>query len=1392
MADVQTSQTSLPLVPGWNLVSLPRLLPNGDPAVALEAIAGQLVTASTYHTCDLVDPVKKYIPSAPDASDLDAIEHRMGLWLNMSVPSTLPVTGSQVSETNIPLCPGWNLVGYPLPERAVADALSSIAGKFSRVYGYDPTDAADPWAVYDPAVPEWANDLQTLRPGGGYWVLASEQTILTLSNAPRPPTITIVVPADGAEVTAPVPVQATAAPPTGQAITTWTLSYRRIFRGASPSGAVTLATGSGALPAILATFDPTRLANGTYAISLTAEASGGGSATATSTVIVSHALKIGRFQATYQDLDVPVDGFRLQVLRTYDSYDKNVGDFGVGWRLDLSNFRVASNRTLGAGGWQRITVPCGFLVCTDVENSTARFVTVVHPDGRTEVFDFDPQPGSALFSSVTAAFKARPGTGTTSRLEVVGNPTLLWTQEGNLSTDIFTGEIFDPQQFTLTLLDGRVLLLDRTSGLLSATDRNGNWIQVTGGGVLSSSGRSITFARDSVGRIRQITGPNGEVVRYEYSSAGDLDASIDANGNRLGYTYDASHLLLTTSGPGGQPIQTLHYDAEGRLTGVTDAHGNTTEISNDVPGRKQIVTDRLRRLTTIYSFDDRGNAIRQEDLFDGISVASDATYDTAGRLLTGTDALGNTTRITYDAAGNPTEFRDPLGNITKYTYDATGRLLTQTAPDGTIVARLTYDARGNLTRQEQADGTAISYTYDAAGRQKSRTDARGHTVRFDYDAAGRLSTLTDAAGAVSRVTIDASGRATSVTDALGAVTTFGYDPNGNLTRITGPTGHSRSFTYDWRGNVTAMTDALGQTTVLEYDAAGLLVRVTDRNGALTAYAYDAEGRLIRKELPGANVTTLTYDGAGRLVSLADATTVLEYTHDAIGQVLSETTRGTAAAPRPAVTVAYTYDARGARLSMTSPAGTTTYTHDEHARMTSLRTPSGGVYRFGYDTLSRLTSHSRPSGVVDALAYDTAGNLLSRTARHGAATLTQATYTYDAVGRRTSLADGAGAHAFTYDVASQLTAATHPAGSGFDAESYVYDLAGNRTASALSSFYTYDDGDRLVADARFTYQYDNEGNQVRRTETATGAATIYEWDAEHRLLAIHFPDGTNTKYRYDPLGRRSEINAAGTIVRYVYDGSDIHLEYDGTNALVASYAGGLSIDDVLAVTQDGQTYDYLKDALGSTVALADNTGTAVARYAYDAFGRQVASGSIPNPFTYTGREYDAKSGLYYYRHRYYDPATGRFLSEDPEPVHNPYPYASNCPVNLTDPNGLSATTEYRTTVYVARKKSGECYFGITKQALKARWNQHKRNMMSFIPDPITKGLSPLATFANQSGRRQARQIEGMLIDFFGGPGGQLANAAGSGGSMPPIDPTRAWSIIEGFLDIVVATCGPGLK
>ncbi|HXZ29068.1 MAG TPA: RHS repeat-associated core domain-containing protein [Terriglobales bacterium] len=108
---------------------------------------------------------------------------------------------------------------------------------------------------------------------------------------------------------------------------------------------------------------------------------------------------------------------------------------------------------------------------------------------------------------------------------------------------------------------------------------------------------------------------------------------------------------------------------------------------------------------------------------------------------------------------------------------------------------------------------------------------------------------------------------------------------------------------------------------------------------------------------------------------------------------------------------------------------------------------------------------------------------------------------------------------------------------------------------------------------------------------------------------------------------------------------------------------------------GVTSYYQADGLGSITSVRDGGGALVASYTYDAFGNLAAStGTLTNPFRYTGREFDAETGLYYYRARYYDPSMGRFIGEDPtrfREANNFYTYVLNNPTVFSDPTGLQA-------------------------------------------------------------------------------------------------------------------------
>ena len=126
-------------------------------------------------------------------------------------------------------------------------------------------------------------------------------------------------------------------------------------------------------------------------------------------------------------------------------------------------------------------------------------------------------------------------------------------------------------------------------------------------------------------------------------------------------------------------------------------------------------------------------------------------------------------------------------------------------------------------------------------------------------------------------------------------------------------------------------------------------------------------------------------------------------------------------------------------------------------------------------------------------------------------------------------------------------------------------------------------------------------------------------------------------------------------------------------VVARYTQTQNIDEPLAEVRSGGNNYYEADALGSITSLSSATGTVANTYTYDSFGNVTNStGTLSNPFRYTGREFDPETGLDYYRARYYEPNNGRFASEDPLKFIGGidfYAYVGNSPIIWTDPRGL---------------------------------------------------------------------------------------------------------------------------
>jgi RHS repeat-associated protein len=147
--------------------------------------------------------------------------------------------------------------------------------------------------------------------------------------------------------------------------------------------------------------------------------------------------------------------------------------------------------------------------------------------------------------------------------------------------------------------------------------------------------------------------------------------------------------------------------------------------------------------------------------------------------------------------------------------------------------------------------------------------------------------------------------------------------------------------------------------------------------------------------------------------------------------------------------------------------------------------------------------------------------------------------------------------------------------------------------------------------------------------------------------------------------------------YLYDGANAIEEVDSSGNVLAHYTQGPGIDQPLAELRSGTTSYYQQDALSSVTSLSSNAGALANTYTYDSYGKLTAStGTLANPFQFTGREFDQETTIYFERARYYDPTTGRFASEDPIGFvggQNFYVYVGNSPTGFIDPSGLLGIT-----------------------------------------------------------------------------------------------------------------------
>jgi RHS repeat-associated protein len=739
----------------------------------------------------------------------------------------------------------------------------------------------------------------------------------------------------------------------------------------------------------------------------------------------------------------------------------------------------------------------------------------------------------------------------------------------------------------------------------------------------SPSGRFVDFAYDGSNRITEAEDLLGRTVGYEYGASGRLWKVIDAKGGITEFSYDASHRMLTISH--GEWIRSDHADgrdrsARLRATGLVQQCGpSDTEALGEAEEQ-----------TTTY-----------------------ARLSGSNLVETATDELGRVTKYEHDSKGNPTSVTRLFGTAdavtTTFTYEPTFSLLTSVTDPLSRATAFAYDGAGRLTSLTDPLNHQTTFTSNGAGQVLSVTNAENETTSFTYEL-GDLIGITTPLGHTETRWVDVAGRLRRVTDAKGATTLFDYDNLNQLTKITDPLAGETTFTYDGNGNLLTLTDTRSKTTTwtytsmdrvqtrtdplsrqesFGYDLMGNLTTWTDRKNQVTTYQYDG---LDRQTFAGFGTTgspptyqstiTYTYDAGDRLTQVVDsAAGTITRGYDLLDRLTAETT--------PEGSISYTYDDADRRATM-QVAGQpqVSYAYDDADRLTGITQASSNV-TIAHDDTNRRTSVTLPNGVVMAYGYDIDSRLTGITYTHGMSTLGTLTYSYDVNGQRTSVG---GTWART-GLPAALTSAT------------------------------YDNANQIATFGGVTFTYDANGNLTN------DGSRSYTWNARNQLASLTGP--VNGSFAYDGLARRRSKTISGTTTQLLYDELNPVQELSGGTP-TANLLTGLGVDEYFTRADSAGVHNYLTDALGSSVALANGSGIVQTEYTYEAFGGTTTTGaSTTNAIGFTGREVDS-TALYFYRARYYDAKLQRFIAEDPleyaggDP--NLHGYVANGPTNFTDPSG----------------------------------------------------------------------------------------------------------------------------
>ena len=836
--------------------------------------------------------------------------------------------------------------------------------------------------------------------------------------------------------------------------------------------------------------------------------------------------------------------------------------------------------------------------------------------------------------------------------------------------------------------------------------------------------RTTTYTISS-GRLVTVKDPDNVSTSLSYNtSTNQLTGITDRGGNLTSITYDAIARVDTVKAPsitlytGSTARPTTKFRAAEHLawqpseTGVSQGTAKTSVVAS---GAEATITDPQGAVTHLL-LDRFGAPTKVTDILGQVTIVG---RDTLSNVLNVTEPNGHQSQYTYYTATAPPAYSPYLmyqakdlttGRTVTFSYTSTGAMASESGgittrsmvyhngaqgpagalksvSDGGFVTSHWPDSRGRDTLIIHDDTTHKDrFHYDAVwGNADTYTDAGGHALAWHYDNLGRTDTITVSGIRSASRSYGPMNEVLTSTDPQLHSTQYSYDVTGHLVRIVDPKSQVYKFAYNGIGDLVAKHD-VGDSTkadTLKYDVMRNVRVVKTRRGDLISNTYNSAGQILTRSGSDFPADTFRYDPAGRWLVGVNAVAYDSFAYDPVGRMTAHveklaghtfqwnyswdqhnriTARSDPGNLYPTLAI---YNSDNTLFSFTAPGGSV-YPTTVAERLEGLRkfgptgaqwTQSRGISKFHRDSIQAYSNGVLNSARALTATFDSLGRLATRKLGNGPTW----SITYDSAGRVVNMCR---------DVFGVCT--NEYGGPGM---AYRYDSAGNRML-VTDSLNNVSPGNRVLATGYNTYSYDAAGNTITRFVLGVGSYAL-TWDALGRLQKITDNGNLVDSMGYDAFGRRVRKTSAGGTQWFVHDGDKVALDLDGAFAVTAAYGHHPQTGALLSIQNMAWSGTFITDPFnGSVVGVAGTSGGGpIKLYDPSSAGITTADTGLAVRFRFAGAEYDQESGLYYMGARYYDPLSGRFLSEDPAGLAgglNLYSYGYGDPINLADPTGLDPT------------------------------------------------------------------------------------------------------------------------